>query len=432
MIDWNVAGVVNRLRETDETERIEAKTGLGAAALKTVSSFSNEVDLRGGWIVFGLRRLDAGGYEIVGVPQPDRLQTDLDRRPVPGAQRSDLDDDAIATYRRQLGATRPDSELRDPDDDILLEAIGAVNALMHRDYETHAAVQVRRYADRVEIENPGYSLVDSQDWGRPRSQARNPTLAAAFHDLGLAEARGTGIDRMRTRMRATGLSAPELESDRVGNAFRLTLRFHHLLDEADWTWLGRFDGLDDTDRQVMILALRSQGVRNEDVRAVCSDDVLAASARLGRLRDRGLLRREGAAKQNAWYVVPAAHLPDPAQPVDLDRKPVDLGAQPDDLADKPADLAPAVGAVPKALRARLTALPKKARRDQVEALLCDICALRWWEPGELARLLGRNRSYLIQTFLTPLVAQGRLRLRYPDSKHHPRQAYGGVELGGEE
>lgn len=57
-----------------------------------------------------------------------------------------------------------------------------------------------------------------------------------------------------------------------------------------------------------------------------------------------------------------------------------------------------------------------------------VCTLGWWEPSDLAQVLGRSRKYLTQTYLRPMVASGRLRLRYPDARHNPRQAYGAADL----
>lgn len=58
----------------------------------------------------------------------------------------------------------------------------------------------------------------------------------------------------------------------------------------------------------------------------------------------------------------------------------------------------------------------------------EICELGWWEPSDLARVLGRSRKYLAQNYLQSLVGSGRLRLRNPDAKHNPRQAYGSATL----
>lgn len=73
--------LLEQLNRTDETERIEAKESrsgdVGRAAFKTLSAFSNEPGLDGGYLLFGVSRRDDGSYEAVGVEQPDRLQTQL-------------------------------------------------------------------------------------------------------------------------------------------------------------------------------------------------------------------------------------------------------------------------------------------------------------------------------------------------------------------
>lgn len=70
-----------------ETSRIEAKRGtdIGASVMSTVSAFSNERGLRGGYLVFGVvprQRMstlfpDESLYEVVGVVDAERLQDTL-------------------------------------------------------------------------------------------------------------------------------------------------------------------------------------------------------------------------------------------------------------------------------------------------------------------------------------------------------------------
>jgi ATP-dependent DNA helicase RecG len=76
----DVQALIEELNETDEHERIEAKTGAGKAAVKTAVAFSNEPRLDGGHIVFGVeRRGDASGprYRVVGVTDPDKVSRDF-------------------------------------------------------------------------------------------------------------------------------------------------------------------------------------------------------------------------------------------------------------------------------------------------------------------------------------------------------------------
>ena len=58
-MEFNLQQLLDRLQNCDECQRIEAKEAkltLGASAVETISAFSNEPDLGGGYIVLGLRK----------------------------------------------------------------------------------------------------------------------------------------------------------------------------------------------------------------------------------------------------------------------------------------------------------------------------------------------------------------------------------------
>ena len=67
--------LIERLRgyEWNDVEFKRARRGVPDSAYETVSAFSNT---EGGWLVFGIRD-SAGGYEIVGVPEVDKVQNDF-------------------------------------------------------------------------------------------------------------------------------------------------------------------------------------------------------------------------------------------------------------------------------------------------------------------------------------------------------------------
>lgn len=79
-----IVELLRELNELDEHPRLEAKSchsgELGQSFFETVCAFSNEPGLGGGRIVLGVRRCEAdlfGGYEVYGVPNPDKLQQDI-------------------------------------------------------------------------------------------------------------------------------------------------------------------------------------------------------------------------------------------------------------------------------------------------------------------------------------------------------------------
>jgi len=71
-----------RLISVDETDTIEAKRGsdIGDSVLETISAFSNEPELGGGYLLLGIAKKENTlfpDYEIVGVENPDNLQNNL-------------------------------------------------------------------------------------------------------------------------------------------------------------------------------------------------------------------------------------------------------------------------------------------------------------------------------------------------------------------
>jgi ATP-dependent DNA helicase RecG len=88
---------------------------------------------------------------------------------------------------------------------VIREAL--VNALMHRSYRSHSPVQIIRYANRLEIRNPGFSLKSPEHLGESGSTPLNPKIAAVLHETRFAETKGSGIRVMRDKT-AAACSSP--------------------------------------------------------------------------------------------------------------------------------------------------------------------------------------------------------------------------------
>ncbi len=87
------------------------------------------------------------------------------------------------------------------------------------------------------------------------------------------------------------------------------------------------------------------------------------------------------------------------------------------------------GELPEVFRDRIRALGKRRRSKPLRQLILDICTFREWTTvGELAEWFGMDESNLQKRQLRPMLKSGQLRLRYPENKSHPEQAYRAVSV----
>ena len=305
---------------------------------------------------------------------------------------------------------------------VIREALA--NAVMHRSYTRHSPIQIIRYSNRIEIRNTGHSLKPMAELGTPGSCPRNPLLASVLHDLNLAEAKGTGIRSMRRLAAEAGLTLPEFHSSRESDEFRVTLFLHNLLTEDDHAWLRSLtpEALDADEVKVLIYARATGAVDNTACRDFSGIDTLTASRVLRRLRDRGLLEKQGAGSQTHYV------LTHPPMPASISTR-ADAAAGGDSspsrggLVESPHVLA----TLPPELQARIQAAGAKPRQAEVHALVLALCQLRPFTAAELCQALNRSDAKeLRRTYLRPMRDQGLLELIYPETEKHPLQAYRAV------
>ncbi|NLY16535.1 MAG: transcriptional regulator [Gammaproteobacteria bacterium] len=312
-----------------------------------------------------------------------------------------------------------------------------VNALMHRSYRTQAPVQIIRYANRLEIRNPGFSLKSPEHLGEPGSMPRNPVLAAVLHETRFAETKGSGIRAIREVMDAAGLAPPLFESDRGQDQFVTQFLFHHFLGEDDIRWLARFKDLhlSDEEARALIVAREAGIIDNATYRALNKVDPLTASATLRRLRDFGLLTQQG--RGSATYYQPTGKLigsedglssksePLSSKQTSLSSKPEPLSSKSELQSGNPDQEArdTLLNQLPGNLAARVGALGQRHPPEQVKELVVALCEQRDWRVEELALLLSRNAETIRQNYLRPLLAEKRIVMTLPDTPNSPQQAY---------
>jgi ATP-dependent DNA helicase RecG len=336
---------------------------------------------------------------------------------------------------------------------VIREAL--VNAMMHRSYRSHSPVQIIRYANRLEIRNPGFSLKSSEHLGEPGSQPRNPKIAAVLHETRFAETKGSGIRVMREMMEQSGLTPPLFESDRGADQFVARYFFHHFLGEEDVAWLARFRDLhlSDEEAKALIVVREAGAIDNATYRELNRVDTLNASQALRRLRDADLLTQKGrgsATYYEAGLRLLAAGSGLTSEVDGISSKPEALTSNPDELPSKSASLSsnPAgstsvslsepghstdrfdeerrrclLDELPGSLGARVGSLGRRHPPQEIQDLVLALCALRPWSVEQLSTVLRRNPEVVRQSYLRPLMRQRRLVMINPEEPNDPQQAY---------
>ena len=106
-----------------------------------------------------------------------------------------------------------------------------VNAVFHKSYRDDVPVNVRIYADRIEVINyPGpdrWIDMDKFAEGKIRSRKyRNRRIGEMFKEIDLSEKQGTGITKILRTLKANGSPAPEFETVEERVYLSTVIRMH--------------------------------------------------------------------------------------------------------------------------------------------------------------------------------------------------------------
>jgi ATP-dependent DNA helicase RecG len=319
---------------------------------------------------------------------------------------------------------------------VIREAI--VNAVMHRSYRIHGAIQIIRYANRLEIRNPGHSLKAEEQLGEPGSETRNPKIAAVLHEVNIAETKGTGVRVMRELMQQNNLLPPTLESSRRPDQFVATFLFHHFLGPEDLNWLAGLtrERLSDEEARALVFVREVGAIDNAAYREINRADTLAASTHLRRLRDIELLEKKGSGSRT-YYVPGSAFVAADSGAAEQSRQPEAESHQLPPESHHPPRQVATIEMLPPDLAARLPQSGQRPPRDKLRQLIQDLCRHKPMTARELASLLSRrDHKPLVRDHLNPMIDADELGYTIPEMPHHPDQAYtippaGGTDDGGD-
>jgi ATP-dependent DNA helicase RecG len=198
-----------------------------------------------------------------------------------------------AVGTRELSITAPAIYELPPD--AVGEAI--VNAIAHRDYHSNASVEVRLFADRLEVWNPGAlpgTLTFDDLHNAHPSVPNNPLIAEPLYLARYIEKAGSGTQRMIELCSQVGLPEPQFEQ-RAGS-FVVTLWRDWLTDEV----LAGYS-INDRQRQAIRFLKIHSSITNSKYQEEFSVAKRTASLDLTELVSVGLVERIGSTGKGVQY-----------------------------------------------------------------------------------------------------------------------------------
>ncbi|PID32503.1 hypothetical protein CR970_00310 [Candidatus Saccharibacteria bacterium] len=182
-------------------------------------------------------------------------------------------------------------------EDAFREALA--NAVAHRDYAIETScVNIDLYEDRVEMTNPGESLVAIDDLEKTESRARNPILMEFLKTYRVTDKSARGILTIKQAARKQGLLDPTFEN--ISGSFRATLHFSSPYSTKDKAWvdqLAKEHSLRDTQKNALVFVRNNGEISNKKYCEInhmeSRNDDRKARRELADMADKGLLHLKG-------------------------------------------------------------------------------------------------------------------------------------------
>jgi ATP-dependent DNA helicase RecG len=326
-----------------------------------------------------------------------------------------------------------------PAHEALREAF--VNALIHADHTAPGGIVIERLADRFILSNPGTLLVSLEQFRRGGvSECRNPALQQLFLMIGSGERAGSGVDKIRSGWLSRHWRPPLLRTQSRPDRVELLLPMVSLIPDGTIAALeARFgkqrvaglhaDALQalatieiegsTTNARLQELLDRHPSDITRLLQSLCGNRILESDNR----RRWATYRFKEGPPERGLFDGPEGSMDSPHKEGDSPHKEGDSPRKEGDSSHK--DETPRIE-IPET--AQKVAMGQRSAPQLMEAAIIDLCTGRYWTVNQLAEMLKRHPAGLRDRYVSPLVAAGKLKLRFPRQGNRPDQAYTATEL----
>ncbi|MCP5052532.1 MAG: winged helix-turn-helix transcriptional regulator [bacterium] len=209
--------------------------------------------------------------------------------------------------------------------EALREAL--LNAIVHKDYGSGIPIQIKVHENKIILWNQGEL---PENWTIERlkqkhpSNPYNPDIANAFFRAGLIESWGRGIEKIDTECRKHGIPAPEynywpssfmLEMDAtemLNSVYKQSLPGNRGKESGKkggqqrWSVKVVSKGgqkLTNKQQELFDILIRTPSISRKELSRLLEINESAVQKRLETLKKKGILEREGAAKNGSWKII---------------------------------------------------------------------------------------------------------------------------------
>ena len=299
--------------------------------------------------------------------------------------------------------------------EALREALS--NTLIHADHSSTKPLTIIKFKDIFLFSNPGRLRIPiDKVYEGGVSDPRNPNLQKMFQMVGLGDKAGSGFPKILRAWKEQQWIYPKVSENLDLDMTTVALPMISLIPKDVEKELREVVGdnycnLSQLDRIILVLAHRLGQISNSDIQCYSQKHPRDIGDCLKNLVDNGWLEKSGHGR-GTYYTLPNDTQPDLFFLLPQSDQPSSDHLQPS------SDHWEKLIAIATPVREK-----GKVSQELMEQIILELCQYQHLTQQQLADILNRSPHTLRTSYLTKMVKEGALQLKYPDKPTHPYQSY---------
>lgn len=308
-----------------------------------------------------------------------------------------------------------------------------INTLAHSDYFGDRGIVIEKEKTLFKFSNPGTLRVSLEQAKRGGvSDPRNKNIFKIFLLIGLGERAGSGIENIHRAWKGQHWKTPELYEEHQPDRTVLILRTISLLPKESIAFLKevlkeKFRLLDSSEVLTLVTAHQEGEISNIRLQTLTDKHPSDVNKILTKLVEEGLLASNGHGRGTKYYLSSIFQL-GAEQPKQVNENQQD-GVESKGVQTESKEMSRNISNENQIIYdlSENVRNKQRAKKDEMEQVILKVCAVKELTLKELTEFLNRNHDTLRKAYLSRLLEEGKITLKYPNNINHPEQAYRTVD-----